>query len=401
MLFKYTVADQAGKKTDGTIDAPSADLAIGSLQKRGFIVVALEPQEKHAFFGRLTLFSGVSAKDVVILSRQLSTLFEAKVSVVDALTLTAEETDNDNLSTTLQAIASDIQGGIPISDALSKHPRVFTSFFVSMVRSGEESGKLSEVFSYLADYLERSYELKSKVRNALLYPAFVVTAFMFVIVLMLTVVIPSLSGILLETGTELPLITNIVLGVSNFFVRFWVFLLVALIIGVVALVRYGMTDAGKYFFSSLRIYFPVVGRLYKKLYLARIADNMNTMLSSGISMVRAVEITADVVGNVVYRDILKQTATQIKGGAQLSQALSQHSEIPRILTQMSRIGEETGELGFVLDTLAKFYKREVDSLVDTVVSLIEPALIIILAIGVGFLLVAVLSPIYSITSNFA
>ncbi|MDP3988751.1 MAG: type II secretion system F family protein [bacterium] len=401
MIFTYTVSDQEGKKTQGTIEAPSADLAIGSLQKRGFIVVSIESQEKKSLFGTLTFFSGVSSKDVVMLSRQLSTLFEAKVSVVDALTLTSEETENNNLRAVLQAVAGDIQGGIAVSDALTKHPKVFSGFFINMVRSGEEAGKLSEVFSYLADYLERSYELKNKVRNALLYPAFVITAFFMVIVLMLTVVIPSLSGILLETGTELPIITKIVLGVSNFFVRYWVFLLVALIITAVATVRYGMTEAGKYTFSSLRISFPVVGRLYRKLYLARIADNMNTMLSSGISMVRAVEVTADVVGNVVYKNILKQAATQIKGGAQLSQALSQHPEIPRILTQMSRIGEETGELGFVLDTLAKFYKREVDSLVDTLVALIEPALIIVLAIGVGFLLVAVLSPIYSITANFA
>ena len=401
MLFTYTVSDQAGQTSQGTIDAPSADMAIASLQKRGLVVIAIDSQEKKPLFGKITLFSGVSSKDVVILARQLSTLFEAKVSVVDALKLTAEETENENLRTVLAATADDIQGGIPISTALSKHPRVFSNFFVSMVRSGEESGKLSEVFLYLANYLERSYELKSRVRNALLYPAFIISAFVVVVVLMLTVVIPSLSGILTETGTDLPFITSVVLAISDFFVRYWVFLLIAFIVAAVATVRYGMTSAGEYFFSQLRISAPILGRLYRKLYLARISDNMNTMLSSGISMVRAVEVTADVVGNAVYRTILQDTAVQIKGGAQLSQALGSHKEIPRILVQMSRIGEETGELGFVLDTLAKFYKREVDSTVDTLVSLIEPALIIILAVGVGFLLVAVLSPIYSITSNFA
>lgn len=401
MLYKYIVTDAAGQRTEGSIDAPSADIAIGSLQKRGLIVVSIDSTEPKSLFGKITLFSGVSSRDVVILSRQLSTLFEAKVSVVDALKLTAEETENKNLQTVLTAAADDIQGGITISDALAKHPRVFSNFFVSMVRSGEESGKLSDVFLYLANYLERSYELKNKVRNALLYPAFIISAFVLVIVVMLTVVIPSLSGILLETGTELPFVTKIVLGLSDFFVRYWIFLLIATIISVIALVRYAMTQAGNYFFSQLRISTPVLGRLYRKLYLARISDNMNTMLSSGISMVRAVEITAEVVGNAIYSDILRKAAQQIKGGAQLSQALATYPDIPRILVQMSRIGEETGELGFVLDTLAKFYKREVDSSVDTLVSLIEPALIIVLAIGVGFLLVAVLSPIYSVTTNFA
>lgn len=401
MLYKYTVSDQAGTKSEGTIESPSTDLAIGSLQRRGFIVISIESATKEPLFDKLTFFSGVSSREVVLLSRQLSTLFEAKVSVVDSLRLASEETDNKNLQEVLATTANDIQGGIPISEALAKHPKVFSYFFVSMVRSGEESGKLADVFTYLADYLERSYELKSRVRNALLYPAFIIVAFIGVIVLMLTVVIPSLSGILTETGTELPFITLVVLGLSNFFVRYWIIILVSTIIAVVGVVRYALTSSGDFFFSQMRISTPLVGRLYRKLYLARIADNMNTMLSSGISMVRAVEVTADIVGNAVYRNILKQSATQIKGGAQLSQALGQHPEMPRILTQMSRIGEEAGELGFVLDTLAKFYKREVDSAVETLVSLIEPILIIVLAIGVGFLLVAVLGPIYSITNNFA
>ena len=400
MLFKYTATSQDGKPSDGTIDAGTVDSAINALQRRGLIIVTIDQAEKPSFLkSKITFFGGVPQGQIVILSRQLATLFDAKVSIIDALKLLATEAENSILQEVLAAMIDDIQGGVTISAAMARHPKVFSSFYVSMIRSGEESGKLSESFNYLADYLERSYELVSKVRNALVYPAFIIVSFIGVMIVMLVVVIPQLSSILTDTGQELPVSTFFIIGISNVFVNYGIYLAVLAVVALGAFIQYSRTDAGKAVLSRIKLSIPYFGTLYRKLYLARITDNMDTMLSSGISMVRAIEITADVVENRVYRDILLEVMQAVRAGASFSDALSKYPEIPRIIVQMSRIGEETGKLGYVLSTIGRFYKRETSNAVDTLVSLIEPAMIVFLGLGVGFLLTAILGPIYSISSG--
>lgn len=400
MLFKYTATTQEGRPSDGTIDAPSQDSAINALQRRGLIIVTIDSAEKQSFLKtRLTFFSGVSQGQVVILSRQLATLFDAKVSIIDALKLLAGESENPTLQDVLIEMTDDIQGGVTISSAMAKHPNVFSSFYVSMIRSGEESGKLPEALNYLSDYLERQYELTSKVRNALVYPAFVIVSFIAVMIVMLVVVIPQLSAILLDTNQELPFTTKLIIGVSNVFINYGVYLAVAGIILIGLLIRFARTPAGGAVLSRVKLSVPYFGTLYRKLYLARVTDNMNTMLSSGISMVRAIEITADVVGNQVYRTILLDAMEMVRAGSSFSEALSKHPEFPRIIVQMSKIGEETGKLGYVLSTIGRFYKRETSNAVDTLVSLIEPLMIVVLGLGVGLLLTAIIGPIYNISAG--
>src|SRR3989344_3095041 len=217
MLFNYQALDSSGKTTSGSIEAVSLDVAVGSLQKRSLVIVSIEPAEKESLFAHFTFGSGVSNKDVVILSRQMSTLFQAQVSPLKIFTLLASESENQFLVKSLNAIIADIQGGGTISKALSKHPQIFSDFYVNMVKSGEETGKLDETFGYLADHLERNYEVVSKVKNALIYPAFVVGVFIAVMALMFTVIIPKISIIITESGQAIPLYTQIVFGTSHFF----------------------------------------------------------------------------------------------------------------------------------------------------------------------------------------
>jgi type IV pilus assembly protein PilC len=268
------------------------------------------------------------------------------------------------------------------------------------VKAGEESGRLNETFNYLADYLDRTYEVTSKAKNALIYPAFVIITFIGVMILMFTVIIPKISSILTDSGQALPIYTQIVLDVSSFFVHYGVFLLVAVVIGALALWRFATTPEGQLSLSSFKLSVPYVGDLYKKLYLSRIADNLHTMIVSGIPMLRSLEITANVVGNDIYKQILEQSLTAVKGGSSLSSSLSQYPEIPGILVQMVKVGEETGQLGKILKTLASFYQREVMNAVDTLVGLIEPVMIVVLGLGVGILLASVLMPIYNVASTF-
>ena len=400
MLFRYKATTKDGEERNGTIDAFSIDVAIGALQKRDFIIISIEPAEAAGFLQSLMgMFQNVNTKDVVILSRQLATLFEAKVSVLDTFKLLSSETENLILRKKLAIMTDDIQSGVPISTAMSKHPDVFSPFYVSLIRSGEESGKMPEAFNYLADYLERQFAIVSKVKGALVYPAFVVVSFVVVMILMLVLVIPRLAEILTETGQQVPLYTSFVIWLSAFFVKYGIFVFVFAIIAGVAFWRFVVTAAGRAFMNTFELKIPYVGTLYRRFYLSRIADNMDTLITSGVSMVRSLEITADVVGSDVYKRVLMDAITSVKGGNPLSQAFSQSGDVPPIMAQMTKIGEETGNLGFVLKTMARFYKREVDTAVDTLVALIEPMMIIFLGVAVGLLLVSVLGPIYNITSG--
>lgn len=397
MLFKYHAIDQDGHEREGTIESPSKEVAIGALQRRNLIISAIDPAQKASILEmNIPFFSGVSNKDIVILSRQIATLFEAQVSALRVFRLIGSEVENKELAKVLSMVGDDLQGGSPISKALSRHPKVFSMFYVNMVRAGEESGKLSETFNYLADYLDRSYELVSKAENALIYPLFVIGVFFAVMALMLTLVIPKISSVLLDSGQAIPVYTQVVIGLSNFLVHYGIFVLIGLIGLGFYVFQLGKTEKGKLVLDSLKLSVPYVGDLYKKLYLSRISDNFSTMLLSGVSVIEAIDITGTVVDNALYTQVLHQVANDVKGGSSISDALGRHAEIPGIMVAMTRVGEETGELGKILTTLAKFYNREVTNAVDTLVGLIEPIMIVMLGLGVGTLLAAILLPIYNL-----
>ena len=311
----------------------------------------------------------------------------------------ASNADNLLLAKKLTEVTDDLQAGSSISGALEKHPDVFSDFYINMVRAGEESGQLSQTFGYLADYLDRQYQLTSKTKNALIYPAFVILTFITVMILMFVVVIPKLSKLILESGQDVPFYTKIVIAISDFFVNYGFILIIFLLFAGAYGWFLSTTERGKIAIDNIKLSIPFVGNIYKKLYLARIADNLNTMLTAGVSLVRSIEISANVVGNRVYGEILRKAEKDVKEGNLLSDSLENNIIIPNILIQMLKVGEETGSLGSILKTLADFYKREVNEAVDNLVSLIEPIMIVFLGVGVGILLVSVLLPIYNIASS--
>lgn len=401
MIFKYKAIDQHNSSREGTVEATNIDAAILTVQKRGYTVVSIDPvEEKTSILNiQFNWFQSVSNKDIVIFSRQIATLFEAQVSALRIFRLLASDAENPQLGAVLTHVGDELQAGSSISRALLAHPDIFSTFYVSMVRSGEETGSLEKSFSYLADYLDRSYQIITKARNAMIYPAFVIGTFFAVMALMFTMVIPRISEILVDSGQELPIYTKIVLAISSFFSNYIGFILVALAIGGFFLWRFKQTEVGKRAFDELMISLPYIGTLNRKLYLTRICDNLSTMLSSGISMVQAIEVTADVVDNAVYKEIFMYTLLEIKGGRSFADTIAEYPEIPGVLAQMAKVGEETGNLPEILNTLAKFYRREVDNAVDTLIGLIEPVMIVMLGLGVGVLLASVLMPIYNLTNT--
>jgi len=403
MLFNYVAIDNTNVQREGTVEAVTIDAAISAVQKRGYTVVSIDPADESKGWRALLHFefsfmNSVSNKDVVILSRQISTLFQAHVSPLRIFRLLSAEVTSPQLQSILNKVVEDLQGGSSISRALSFHPEVFSSFYVSLVRSGEESGSLEKSFEYLADYLDRSYEIVSKARNALVYPAFVVAVFIAVMALMLTLVIPKIADILTGSGQELPIYTKIVIGLSDFLVNYIGFIFIGLAAAFIGFWKFKQTEVGQRTYDEFMISIPYLGDLKRKLLLTRICDNLSTMLSSGVSMVQALEVTADVVDNMVYKEIIEIALSEVKGGRSLGDAFAEYPEIPGVLTQMIKVGEETGSLSEILNTLASFYRREVDNAVDTLIGLIEPIMIVLLGLGVGVLLASVLMPIYNLSS---
>ncbi len=399
--FSYSALDNQGNTRDGTIDAVNIDIAITALQRRGLVVAQINPVEaEHTFRERIPFLDRITNADVVMVSRQITTLFQAQVSALRAFRLLASEARTPQLGARLSEIANDIQSGSSISAALSSHSEIFSQFYVNMVRAGEETGKLDETFAYLADYLDRNYEITQKARNALVYPAFIIFTFIVVMILMLTLVIPRLADMLTEVGQDIPIYTKIVIGLSEFLRHYFLLLFAAFVIGAGILVRYLRTPVGRILFSQARLQTPAIGNIFKKIFLSRMADNLSTMLKSGIQILRGLEITASVVEDPVYEAILLEAATDVKGGMPMSDALRKHPEIPGIITAMVKIGEETGNMAEILEVMARYYRREVNNAIDTLVELIEPFIIVLLAVGVAVLLASVLVPIYNIAASF-
>ncbi|RJQ37533.1 type II secretion system F family protein [Candidatus Parcubacteria bacterium] len=399
--FTYRARTKGGELKTGTVEARSADAAIESLQRAEFIVTDIQAAggaDIAATSITVPFLQGIKAKDIVVFSRQLATLLEAKVPITQSFKTLAEESDNPKIRQIIQAVLDDVSAGSALSQAFSRHPEMFSPFYVNLIRAAEESGKLEDIFSYLADHLERSYELSAKARHALIYPAFILTAFIIVIVVMLVVVIPRFTVLFEELGQEPPLYTRILIGFSGFLRQWGVLVLAALGAGVIGLWRWMQTPKGALWLDRLMIDIPIFGNLLRKMYLARFADNLSILIDAGVPIIRALEIAADVISNRVYKTIIMEARESVRAGNTISDALEPYREMPKLVTQMVRIGEESGRLDFILKRTAKYYRQEVDDLLENFVSLIEPILILVLGVGIAFLVIAVLVPLYNLSA---
>ncbi len=405
MFFHYTTISAEGIKSEAEIESGSLDDAVSLLQKRGLSIVDIKEKTEPQGLEALTSFQffkpKVQLKDVVIFSRQIATLFEAGVSALKAFRLLAAENENKALTFELTHVANDIEAGVSLSDALSRRPKLFTPFYINMVKAGEESGKLNESFLFLADHMDRDYELRQKIKKALTYPSFVIATFITIMIAMFTFVIPKMAAMFADQGAELPTVTKIVLAISDIFVKYGMISFPVLVVLGWLFYRWSQTEGGIRKIDETKTKTPVFKTLYQRIFLQRLADNMNTMLTSGVPIVRSIEITAEVVENTVYRDLLLRVSRKVQTGTAFSKALYEEALVPNILVQMVHIGEETGELGYILKNLATFYRRELDTSIDSVIGLIEPAMIVGLGLAVGILVSAVLLPMYSLSSSIS
>lgn len=396
--FEYKAKTKEGEIRTGTVETSSREAALDVLQQNDLIVLALQEIQQKTVFN-FSFKSKVRQKDIVIFSRQLATLFEARIPIVSSLKTLLSEITKEQFRSAIAEVTDDVSGGMALSQALSKHQNIFSPFYINLIRSGEESGKLQDIFSYLADYLERSYNLTNKARNALIYPAFILATFIGVFTVMLVVVFPRLIAIFEETGQAVPLYTQAIIFLSLFLQQWGLVLLGVIVVGVIFVWRWSYLPEGKLYMHRVQINLPILGGIYRKLYMARLTDNLKTLLASGIPILRALSISGDVIGNEVYRLALVQAADSVRDGSTISSAFNKIKEIPQLVTQMVRVGEAAGKLDTILNSVAKFYQKEVDSAFENLVALIEPALIVFLGVGVGILVASVLVPLYNLVGS--
>lgn len=400
MKFNYLARDSKGELQSGTIKAPDQETALKTIQGRDLIIVKLQAAQKMSLFAKnIGFFNRVKKKETFVFFRQLSILVEANIPLVQALRSLGQQVDNSYFEEIIFEIANNIDGGMALSQALSKYPKIFSSFSVNLIKSGEVSGRLQECLNYLSEYLEKEYYLLAKVRGAMIYPVFILGAFLIVGVLAMILVIPNLTSVLTESGQELPLPTKIIIAISDFIISYGWLILIILIIAGFSFVKYKNTEQGKARLDRIKLKIPIFGKILQKTYLAQLANNLSALTKGGVSVLQSLSIAAQVIDNAVFQQILFQAREKVRAGKNISSVLEEHEEFPPLFCQMIRTGESTGKLDILLEKLSNFYNKEVDNIVNNLSQLIEPVLLVVLGIGVGILILAVFMPIYSLTGS--
>lgn len=402
MKLQYKARTKGGELQVGFIEAPTREAAVNTLSSHDLFILSLQSSEKKNPFGGIFGFlERVSGKDLMIFTRQFATLLSAKIPLAESLRTLERQTKHPILKSTTFEIISDVDAGLSLSQSLEKYNNIFSPFYVNLIRSAEITGRMEDAANYLADYTEKEVAITSKVRNALIYPAVVVSLFLVVVGIMAAVVLPQIEPIFLEAGVVIPTYTKVILVFGKFIAAWWWAVLLVLLGTFVLLADYFRTVEGRGVMDEIILRMPVFGKILKQLYVARFAESVSILIKGGIPISQTLEISSVTVGSTIYRDLLHQVAEDVRRGELLSQSLSKNEEFfPPLVAQMVAIGESTGRLEELLGRISSFYTREVDNLLGNLVELIQPALMLVIGVLVGGLFASILVPIYNLAQSF-
>ena len=397
-MYKYVGRTRKGALKRGTIEAVSRREAIAQLREQG-----ISPREltetKPNFFNKDISIGGNTVKNehFVIYCRQFATLIRAGITIAEATNILRDQTESKPLKKVLGEVERDIRGGIPFSDAAEKHPKAFPSLFVNMVRAGEMTGNIDETLDRMATYFEKQHALKKKVQSTLAYPSVLTVLIIAVVIFLLIYVIPQFEGIFESLGGELPAITLFVIKISEFMQAYWwiMLLIVALIVGVF-IFAYKTSKQFHYSVHVALLKMPIFGKLLQKAAIARMTRTLSSLFSSAVPILDSLKIVSKVIGNPVISKVVLESRSSLEAGGTLSAPLSKHWVFPPLVHQMTAIGEQTGTLDFMLEKVADFYEEDVDRTVDTLKSMIEPIMIVLLAFVVGFIVLSIMIPMFSV-----
>lgn len=399
--FRYQARLPDGRLQSGLAEAPSVEDATEALVERGYEVLSLEPYRGAAAASQslTNLLNRITNKELVGTVRMMAVMVDAQVPVADAIRNVVKQSRNPKLKGVMSDIANEVEGGARFSDALERYPKVFSAFFINMVRSGETTGQLTDVLNYLADQQEKDYDLTAKMRNALMYPGFIIVSMVVIGFVMMTYVIPKLTEVFKEGGMELPLSTRVLMGASDFLVAYWWVVILGAVVFGIGFFYWVQTAYGRLQWDRFKLRIPVLGGLYRDIYTTRFCQSMFTLMKGGVTMVQALEVAASVMGNEVWKQMILQTIVAVNDGQPLVSVMSQGKEMPTMAIQMMTVGEETGRMSDVLSRLSEFYGRSVSNMAAGMLTLIEPIVMVTLAIGVGFMVSAIMLPMYQMTSG--
>jgi type IV pilus assembly protein PilC len=396
--YKYIVKTKKGEIKQGRIEAPETEVVENLLREKGYLIVNVEKVEKEIGFN--LPFFGVSLKDKALFIRQLATMLDAGISMSDALNVSISQTSNNKFKEILNDINEKIESGYSLSKALMEYPSIFDNVFVAVVQSGEATGKLPDTLSHLADQLEEQESFSSKFKGVLAYPVFILFALIAAVSILMIYVVPQLESIFENSQMALPLSTRVLLSISRFIGSWWwliLLLIVGIIIGVIYLIR--VSDSAKYTYDRLKLKLPVFGSIIQQADMVRFSNMMSLLLGTGIPILRAIKLTSRAIDNFVYRKALRRASEEVERGIPLSTPLEKSGVFPNMVPQMIKVGEESGQVLGILDKLSKYYKEEVDTKVKMISSLLEPIIIVVLGLAVGFVVFSIIIPIYQISMS--
>ena len=395
MRFNFVAKTREGQFKSGVVDAPTKDLALVDLQREGLIVISLS--EKSAL--KLpSIFVRVSLKDLAVYTRQFAALVNARVPILDALRALYKQTANPSLREVTFEIIKDVEGGLLLSQAFARHSSIFSSLYIQLLEIAEIVGTMDKTLAYLADYLQKQNNLESKAKSAAVYPLIVVVVFAVVMLVMFTWIIPQMGVFFKQANIELPFLTRMFLGISYFIVGWWWIVLLMILAFAYVILLYSRTHEGKVFLDAVFLNIPYFGEVFKRIYLARFAETVSTLVSGGIPIAQSLDIAADVAGNETYSYVFRYAADGLRRGGQLSEILDRYPTLfPPMVVEMIATGEKTGQIVELLRNSANFLTEELERSLSTLVEVIQPILIIILGVGVGLLGLSILMPIYSLT----
>ncbi len=400
-VYEYEAVSRGGERISGRIEAERSSTVARQLKESGFYITSIKEVQEKKELGNLFQSTGrVKTRDLTIFSHQFAAMIDAGISLIDALNILYEETEHPKLKEVIRQIQEDIETGSGLSDAMAKHPKVFPELYCQLVRAGETGGVLNTVLNQLAEHYERQDEINGKVKSALYYPITILVVAVLVVIFLVVKIVPTFVGMFASFGSDLPLPTRILIGLSDFLQRYWWVLF--LIVGglVTAFYAYRKTPDGEYQLDKLLLKIPVIGNMMRKVFLSRFASTLAILLGSGVDLITSLSIVEDVVGNKVYANALVEARGQVREGISFSRPLADSPEFPSMVVQMVKIGEESGNLEMMLRKISTFYDREVENAVEGSISLIEPVMIVFLAGVVGFIVISIVLPMFEMYQQF-
>lgn len=397
--FVYKVRDRRGKAFTGNMEGENREVVASRLQEMDYFITSVSEKKKNLLFSnQTTLFQNIKLRDLTIFYRQFATMVNAGLTLVNSLNILTEQVENKALSDIVKIVKSDIEAGFTLSNAMAKHPQVFSELYISMVRAGEVGGVLDEILKKIADLMEKEFAIKQKIKSAMAYPSFVIGAAALMTIFMLTFILPQFVGVFAQFGGELPALTQFFVTLTYLFNKYW-YIFFMIIVGLIfAFLAYTKTTNGKFNFDKFKLNAPVFGEINSKGAIARFTRIFGTLIKSGVPILEALSVSSNAIGNLVISKAVLDAKTKIKEGQSISGPLAASGVFPPMVTQMIMVGEESGELEEMLVNVANFYDQEVDRTVEKLTAIIEPLMMVFIGLTIGTMIIAMYLPIFNMVN---